>query len=118
MRNFLRTAIIAFPLLVPTLGWTVSPELLLLSHGRMRRHFPSDRIHARRDHHGGLRSFERGEIVQHVADHAAPGDPVQHLRQRGLHSRALTGREDDNEQGWAAHRALGVIDDGHAVEWR
>ncbi len=30
MRNFLRTAIIALPLLVPTLGWSVSPELLSL----------------------------------------------------------------------------------------
>ncbi|MEO7456898.1 MAG: YceI family protein [Gemmatimonadaceae bacterium] len=30
MRNFLRTAIIAFPLLVPSLGWAVSPELLSL----------------------------------------------------------------------------------------
>jgi YceI-like domain len=30
MRNFMRTAIVALPLLIPTLGWTMSPELLLL----------------------------------------------------------------------------------------
>jgi hypothetical protein len=31
MRNFLRTAIIALPLLVPTIGWNARPELLLLA---------------------------------------------------------------------------------------
>ena len=30
MRNFMRTAIVALPLLIPTLGWTISPEQLSL----------------------------------------------------------------------------------------
>jgi polyisoprenoid-binding protein YceI len=30
MRNFMRTAIVALPLLIPTLGWSVSPEQLSL----------------------------------------------------------------------------------------
>jgi polyisoprenoid-binding protein YceI len=30
MRNFMRTAIVAIPLLIPTLGWTISPEQLSL----------------------------------------------------------------------------------------
>ena len=30
MRQFMRTAIVALPLLIPTLGWSISPELLTL----------------------------------------------------------------------------------------
>jgi hypothetical protein len=33
--------------------------------------------------------------MEHVAQHGASGDPVQHLRGRRAHPRALASRQDD-----------------------
>ena len=66
-------------------------------------------FHAGSDDDGQLIGADRLRKREHVAEHRAAADLVQHLRQRGLHARALTGGQNDNEQGAAAHQALAFI---------
>ena len=79
---------------------------------RLLLHLGAHGIHVGADHH---RQCVRAQLLpggEHVPQHRSPGDLVQHLGQRRLHARALSGSEDDNEQRGAAHQALGVVDDG------
>ena len=72
-------------------------ELRLLEHdGRGLRRAPhrgGDIRHVGREHdHGALRPEVRHDR-EHVVDHRAPGQPVQHLGPRRFHPRPLTRRE-------------------------
>ena len=50
------------------------------------------------DHRHDLLRLEHRHRGQHVADHAAPADPVQHLHGLGLHPRAAPGSQHDHGQ--------------------
>ena len=50
------------------------------------------------DHRHDLLRLEHRHRGQHVADHAAPADPVQDLHGLGLHPGAATGSQDDHGQ--------------------
>ncbi len=63
-------------------------------------------VHAGTDDDRQRVGADRLRDGEHVAQHRAAADLMQHLRQRGLHARALTGGQNDNEQGAAAHQAL------------
>ena len=63
----------------------------------------SDRLVVRPDHdrQRSARSMRGG--VQHMGQQRLAGDGVQHLRQRGPHARALTGRKHDSQAGSSGH---------------
>jgi hypothetical protein len=48
------------------------------------------------DHDGGCPGAEWGGRVEDAVDHRPPSDAVEDLRPRGFHSRAFSGREDDD----------------------
>ena len=74
-------------------------ELLRLDGARMGRHRLADRFHAGCHHDDHRRCAQRGQARQHMADHRPAGDGMQHLRQIGLHPRALAGGKDDGGGG-------------------
>ena len=72
-------------------------ELRLLEHdvrglGRAR-HRGGDIRHVGREHDDGAPRPEVRHDGEHVVDHRAPGQPVQHLGPRRFHPRPLTRRE-------------------------
>ena len=79
---------------------------------RLRQHAPrlvGDRLRVRPDHDGGHFGPGAAHRRQHMREQRAPGDRVQHLRQRRAHARALAGGEHDREAGSFAHRHLGEV---------
>jgi hypothetical protein len=54
----------------------------------------ADRVRLVPHHHHGAPRLERDGAVQHVRQHRAPPDLVEHLRQPGLHPLPLTRRQD------------------------
>ncbi len=77
--------------------------------GAWRQSLGAHRVHVGADDHRQGVGAELLRHGQHVAEHRAAGDLVQHLRQRRFHARALTGGKDDNQQGAAAHQALAFV---------
>ena len=71
-------------------------QLLSLHRRQSRRHRLDDRVHARRHHHDRAFSTQRPTTRQDMLHHRHTRHGMQHLRQVGLHPRALTGGENDH----------------------
>ncbi|GJE61980.1 hypothetical protein MPOCJGCO_4108 [Methylobacterium trifolii] len=70
-------------------------------------------------HHGHAAGAGRLHRGEHVAEHAAAGDGVQHLRQVGAHPRALAGGQHDRREAALDGRAVrdAGVGCGHAGTW-
>ena len=73
-------------------------RLLIDDHRRQRAAIDlgGDRIHARRQDHDEPLGRERRRGRQHMRDHRAARQRMQHLRPLGAHARALAGSEQDD----------------------
>ena len=60
-------------------------------------------LHARRHHEGELACAGGLGGGEHVTEHRAAGDGMQHLGQARAHAHALAGSEDDDQQGMLGH---------------
>ena len=56
-----------------------------------------DVVASRTDHHGERIRARPADGIEHMGEHGAPGDLVQHFRQAGAHALALAGGENDGE---------------------
>ena len=87
-----------------------APPLGLNEHLRLGQHAPRfirDRIGIRPDHHRDRLRSGAAHGGQHMRQHRAPRDRVQHLRQRRAHACAFPSGKHDRKAGSFAHRDSG-----------